>query len=185
MTKAILDAAREKMNKTAAVFMKDLSALRAGRANPQLLERISVDYYGTPTSLTQLGNISAPEARQLVISLWDAKLIPAVEKAIMKSDLGMTPSNDGKLIRLTVPELNEERRKELTKFVRKACEESKVATRSIRRDAMEQIKKLQKDTKITEDDRKKAEDDLQKLTDNAARELDKIATDKEKEIMEV
>lgn len=139
MTQPILDTAKEKMTKTAALLRKELAALRAGRANPQLLDRITVDYYGTPTPLNQLGNISAPEARQLVIALWDPKLIPQVEKAILKSDLGMTPANDGKIIRLVVPELNEERRKELTKLVRKSCEESKVAVRAIRRDAVEQF----------------------------------------------
>ncbi|HIQ63529.1 MAG: ribosome recycling factor [Christensenellales bacterium] len=185
MTQPILDTAKEKMTKTAALLRKELAALRAGRANPQLLDRITVDYYGTPTPLNQLGNISAPEARQLVIALWDPKLIPQVEKAILKSDLGMTPANDGKIIRLVVPELNEERRKELTKLVRKSCEESKVAVRAIRRDAVEQFKKLRKSSEITEDDLKQAENDIQKVHDNAIKELDKIAADKEKEIMSV
>lgn len=185
MSKAIIETAKDKMGKTAAVLKKELSALRAGRANPQLLDRIVVDYYGTPTPLQQIANISAPEARQLVISLWDAKMIPVVEKEILKSDLGMTPSNDGKAIRLTVPELNEERRRELTKLVRKSAEESKVAVRSIRRDAIEQIKKLQKNSEITEDERKKAEDEMQKITDNAIKEIDAIAGAKEKEIMAV
>ena len=124
-----------------------------------------VDYYGTPTPLKQMGNINSPEPRLLTISLWDPKAIPLVEKAIQKSDLGMNPSNDGKVIRLVVPELNEERRKELTKVVRKGAEEAKVAMRNTRRDAMEQIKKLKKDSLITEDDQRKAEDELQKLTD--------------------
>ena len=185
MSKAIIETAKDKMGKTAAVLKKELSALRAGRANPQLLDRIVVDYYGTPTPLQQIANISAPEARQLVISLWDAKMIPVVEKEILKSDLGMTPSNDGKAIRLTVPELNEERRRELTKLVRKSAEESKVAVRSIRRDAIEQIKKLQKNSEITEDERKKAEDEMQKITDNAIKEIDAIAGAKDKEIMAV
>ena len=185
MSKAIIETAKDKMGKTAAVLKKELSALRAGRANPQLLDRIVVDYYGTPTPLQQIANISAPEARQLVISLWDAKMIPVVEKEILKSDLGMTPSNDGKASRLTVPELNEERRRELTKLVRKSAEESKVAVRSIRRDAIEQIKKLQKNSEITEDERKKAEDEMQKITDNAIKEIDAIAGAKEKEIMAV
>ena len=185
MTKAIIETAKDKMGKTAAVLKKELSALRAGRANPQLLDRIVVDYYGAPTPLQQIANISAPEARQLVISLWDSKLIPVVEKEILKSDLGMTPSNDGKVIRLTVPELNEERRRELTKLVRKSAEESKVAARSIRRDAIEHIKKLQKNGDITEDERKKSEDEMQKITDNAIKEIDAIAGAKEKEIMSV
>lgn len=185
MPDTVIANAKEKMDKTAAVLKKELGGLRAGRANPQLLERITVDYFGTPTPLTQLANISAPEARQLVIALWDTKLIPQVEKEIMKSDLGMTPANDGKIIRLIVPELNEERRRELTKVVRKTCEESKVAIRSIRRDAVEQIKKLKKSSEITEDDQKDMETEIQKLHDNAIKELDKIAQEKEKEIMSV
>lgn len=185
MTDPVLDTAKEKMSKTASVFKKELQRLRAGRANPQLLERITIDYYGTPTPLTQLANISAPEARQLVIALYDASMIGIVEKEIMKSDLGMTPSNDGKVIRLTVPELNEERRKELTKVVRKSCEDSKVAIRSIRRDAVEQAKKMKKASEMTEDDLKLFETDIQKAHDNAIKELDAIAAEKEKEIMSV
>ena len=185
MQDQIIATAKEKMAKTAAVLKKDFGSLRAGRANPQLLDRITVDYYGTPTPLSQLANISAPEARQLIISLWDPKMIPLVEKEIMKSDLGMTPANDGKIIRLVVPELNEERRKELTRLVRKSCEESKVAIRTIRRDAVEQLKKLEKASEITEDDLKVAEKDIQKVHDDAIKELDKIAADKEKEIMSV
>jgi ribosome recycling factor len=185
MTQTILAAAKEKMAKTAAVLKKELASLRAGRANPQLLDRITVDYYGTPTPLPSMANISAPEARQLVIALWDTKMIPQVEKEIMKSDLGMTPSNDGKLIRLLVPELNEERRRELTKVVRKSCEESKVAVRSIRRDAVEQAKKLKKSSDITEDDLKAFESEIQKVHDAAIKDVDKIAQDKEKEIMSV
>lgn len=185
MPDKIIDSAKEKMSKTASVFRKELQGLRAGRANPQLLERISVDYYGTPTPLTQLANISAPEARTLVISLYDPSMIGQVEKEIMRSDLGMTPSNDGKLIRLIVPELNEERRRELTKLVRKSCEESKVAIRSIRRDAVEGAKKMKKASEITEDDLKDMETDIQKLHDKAIKELDEIAAEKEKEIMSV
>lgn len=185
MYKPIIDTAREKMEKTREVFKRDMQSLRAGRANPQLLDRIMVDYYGTMTPLNQMANISSPEPRLLTISLWDTKAIPLVEKAIQKSDLGMNPANDGKIIRLLVPELNEERRKELSKKVSQAAEESKVALRSIRRDAMEQIKKLKKDSVITEDDQRKAEDELQKVTDNAVKEVDRLAADKEKEILEV
>ena len=185
MPDAVIDAAKEKMAKTASVFKKELASLRAGRANPQLLDRIVVDYYGTPTPLPQLANISAPEARQLIIALWDAKLIPAVEKAIQKSDLGITPANDGKIIRLIIPELNEERRRDLTKVIRKSLEESKVAIRQIRRDAVEQYKKMKKASDITEDDLKQSEEDIQKVCDNAIKELDKIAAEKEKEIMSV
>ena len=150
MYHAVIDNAKEKMVKTKDFYQKDMLSLRAGRANPQILDRI-----------------------------------PLVEKAIQKSDLGMNPSNDGKVIRLVVPELNEERRKELTKVVRKGAEEAKVAMRNTRRDAMEQIKKLKKDSKITEDDQRKAEDELQKLTDAQIKEVDKVAAEKEKEIMEV
>ena len=183
--KDIIKDAEERMGKTREGFKRDMQSLRAGRANPQILDRITVDYYGTQTPLNQMGNISAPEPRLLTINLWDPKAIPLVEKAILKSDLGLNPSNDGKVIRLIVPELNEERRKELTKVVRRGAEEAKVAIRTIRRDAMEQIKKLKKDSTITEDDQRKAEDELQKLTDKEIKEVDKIAAEKEKEIMSV
>lgn len=185
MYKETITTAGGKMDKTIAVIQKDLSTLRAGRANPQILDRITVDYYGVQTPLNQMGNISAPEPRMLVISLWDAKAIPAVEKAIQKSDLGLNPSNDGHVVRLIVPELNEERRKELTKLVRKSAEDSKVAIRSIRREAMDQFKKLEKDGKITEDDRTKAEKKMQEKTDEAIKGIDDLSAKKEKEIMEV
>ncbi len=185
MYKAVIEEAKQKMMKTCDYYQRDMLSLRAGRANPQILDKIMVDYYGTQTPLKQMGNISAPEPRLLTINLWDAKAIPLVEKAILKSDLGLNPSNDGKVIRLVVPELNEERRRDLTKVVRKGAEEAKVAVRSIRRDAMEQIKKLKKDSEITEDDQRKAEDELQKVTDAKIKEVDRIAADKEKEIMEV
>ncbi|MDO4838579.1 MAG: ribosome recycling factor [Clostridia bacterium] len=183
--KAVLDNAKEKMSKSCAVYQRDMVALRAGRANPQLLDRITVDYYGTPTPLNQVGNIACPEARMLTISPWESKLIPAIEKAIQKSDLGLNPTNDGKVIRLVFPELNEERRKELTKVARKGAEEAKVAIRAIRRDAIEQIKKLKKDGEITEDDQRKGEDDMQKITDKAIKDVDAICAAKEKEIMEI
>ena len=185
MYRQVIDTAVEKMGKTNSVFQEELRSIRAGRANPQLLERITVDYYGVQTPLTQMGNITAPEPRMLVINLWDQKAIPLVEKAILKSDLGLNPSNDGKIIRLVIPELNEERRKELTKLVRKSAEESKVAIRSIRRDAMEQFKKLEKDSKITEDDRTKAEKKMQDKTDEAIKAIDALCAQKEKEIMAV
>lgn len=185
MYRQVIDTAVEKMGKTNSVFQEELRSIRAGRANPQLLERITVDYYGVQTPLTQMGNITAPEPRMLVINLWDQKSIPLVEKAILKSDLGLNPSNDGKLIRLVIPELNEERRKELTKLVRKGAEEAKVAIRSIRRDAMDQFKKLEKDSKITEDDRTKAEKKMQDKTDEAIKAIDALCAQKEKEIMAV
>ena len=185
MYRQVIDNAVDKMNKTTSVFNDELRSIRAGRANPQLLERITVDYYGVQTPLTQMGNITAPEPRMLVINLWDQKSISLVEKAILKSDLGLNPTNDGKVIRLIIPELNEERRKELTKLVRKTSEEAKVAIRSIRRDAMDQFKKLEKDTKITEDDRKSAEKKMQDKTDDAIKGIDKLTAEKEKEIMAV
>lgn len=185
MYEKVNSQAKERMEKTREVLRKELQAVRAGRANPQLLDRITVDYYGTQTPLNQMANIMSPEPRLLTISVWDTKAIPLVEKAILKSDLGLNPANDGKLIRLVIPELNEERRRDLNKLVRKTAEESKVALRAIRRDAMEQIKKLKKDSEITEDDQRMAEEELQKLTDAAVKEVDKLAEDKEKEIMEV
>ena len=181
----ILDTAKDKMTKTISVMTQEYASLRAGRANPQALDRILVDYYGTPTPINQLGNLSTPEPRMLVISLWDSKMIPAVEKAIQKSDLGINPANDGKIIRLIFPELTEERRKELCKVVKKKAEESKVAVRSIRRDAIEQVKKMKKDSLITEDDQKKLEEKIQKLTDEKIKEIDTISAAKEKEIMSV
>ena len=185
MYKETIKTAGEKMDKTLSVIQKDLSTLRAGRANPQILDKITVDYYGTPTPLNQVGNISSPEPRMLVIAPWEPKMIGPIEKAIQKSDIGINPSNDGKVIRLLVPELNEERRKELSKLVKKSCEESKVAVRNIRRDAVEQFKKMKKNSEITEDDQKSAENDIQKIHDAAIKELDKIASEKEKEIMSV
>ena len=183
--KEVLDTAKDKMGKSCAVYQRDMVGLRAGRANPQLLDRITVDYYGTPTPLNQVGNISSPEPRLLVISPWESKMISDIEKAIQKSDLGLNPTNDGKIIRLVFPELNEERRKELTKVARKSAEEAKVAIRAIRRDAIEQVKKLKKDSLITEDEQRKAEEDAQKLTDKAIKDVDAICAAKEKEIMEV
>lgn len=185
MYKQVIDTAKDKMGKTTALLKKDLTTLRAGRANPQILDKILVDYYGTPTPLNQLGNISSPEPRMLVIAPWENKMISAIEKAIQKSDIGINPSNDGKVVRLVVPELNEERRKELCKQVRKQIEEGKVAVRAIRRDAMEAIKKMKKDSVITEDEQKTAENELQKVTDSHIKELDTIGANKEKEIMAV
>ena len=185
MLQDVINTAKEKMKKSCEVYEREMMSLRAGRANPQLLDRIMVDYYGTPTPINQIGNISSPEPRLLVIAPWEAKMIPQVEKAIQKSDLGLNPSNDGKLIRLVFPELNEERRKDLTKVASKGAEDTKVAIRSIRRDAIEQIKKLKKNSEITEDDQRDAEEDMQKITDKAVKEVDDIFAKKEKEIMEV
>jgi ribosome recycling factor len=180
-----IKAAGEKMEKTAAVIVKDLSTLRAGRANPQILDKITVDYYGSPTPLNQVGNVSSPEPRMLVIAPWEPKMIGPIEKAIQKSDLGINPSNDGKVVRLMVPELTEERRKDLCKQVRKMVEEGKIAVRNTRRDTMEAIKKMKKNAEITEDDLKDAEEEMNKLTDAKVKELDRIGADKEKEIMSI
>ena len=185
MLKDVLDTAKEKMAKSCAVYERDMMGLRAGRANPQLLDRIMVDYYGTPTPIPQIGNVSSPEPRMLVIAPWETKMISQIEKAIQKSDLGINPQNDGKVIRLVFPPTNAARRKDLTKVARKGAEDTKVAIRSIRRDAIEQFKKLKKNSEITEDDERKAEEDIQKLTDKAIKEVDEVCAAKEKEIMEV
>ena len=185
MYQEVIAAAKEKMQKTNGVFQAELRSIRAGRANPQLLDRVMVDYYGTPTPLPQMGNVTSPEPRMLVINIWDQKALPLVEKAILKSDLGLNPSNDGKVIRLLIPELTEERRKDLSKLVRKSAEDAKVAVRSIRRDAMEHLKKLQKDSVITEDDLTKAEKNMQEATDEAIKSIDDLSAKKDKEIMEV
>ena len=179
MANEVIDSAKERMGKTISVLKSELSSLRAGRANAQVLDRVLVDYYGTPTP------IASPEPRLLTISVWDTKAIGAVEKAIQKSDIGINPSNDGKLIRLVFPELTEERRKELVKVVRKKGEDAKVAIRAIRRDANEQIKKMRKDSEITEDDQKTLEDKTQKMTDDIIKDIERIIADKEKEILEV
>ena len=185
MYKETIKSAGNKMDKTIANIQNDLATLRAGRANPKILDKITVDYYGTPTALNQVGNISSPEPRLLVIAPWEPKMIGPIEKAIQKSDIGINPSNDGKVIRLLVPELTGERRKELCKQVKKMVEDGKVAIRNIRRDAMENIKKLKKDSAITEDDQKVAEKELQKVTDAHIEEIEKVGADKEKEIMSV
>jgi ribosome recycling factor len=180
-----LTKANEKMEKTISAFKRELASIRAGRANPQLLDRIMVDYYGTPTPINQVGNISAPEPRLLVISLWDASILHEVEKAIQKSDLGINPSNDGKLIRLAFPEITEERRKEIVKTAKKKAEEAKVAARAIRRDANEIFKKDKKSSEITEDDFNDLEKEVQELTDDTVKKIDVILAEKEKEILEV
>lgn len=185
MEHVALTKAQEKMDKSIAVYKNELMHIRAGRANPRLLDGIKIDYYGTMSSLNQVGNLSSPEPRLLVISPWDASLIPAIEKAILASDLGITPNNDGKVIRLVFPELTQERRKELVKVIKKKSEEAKVAIRSIRRDANESIKKSQKDSEITEDDQSLLEDKIQKLTDKCIKLIDELTSEKEKEILEV
>lgn len=181
----IKDVASEKMNKTIAALKRELASIRAGRANPQVLDRIMVDYYGTPTPIPQVGNVSSPEPRMLTIALWDTGMLNEVEKAIQASDLGINPSNDGKIIRLIFPELTEERRKDLVKQVHKKGEESKVAIRSIRRDANDQIDKQEKAKELTEDDAKDLQKQIQKITDDSSKEIERLVGEKEKEIMEV
>lgn len=175
----------EKMKKTVSVYKEELQSIRAGRANPQLLDKISVDYYGQITPLKQVASVSAPEPRLLAIQPWDATLIPVIEKEILKSDLGINPSNDGKIIRLAIPQLTEERRLDLTKLVRKSGENSKIAIRNIRRDSIDQVKKMEKNKELTEDERKQAEDEVQKITDKLIEEIDSVTKNKEEELMEI
>ena len=175
----------EKMKKSIESVNSDFAAVRAGRANAAVLNRISVDYYGTLTPIQQIGSVSSPDPRSLVITPWDSSLLRAIEKAILESDLGINPQNDGRIIRLVFPQLTEERRKELTKQVKKYGEESKVAIRNIRRDAMDTIKAMKKKSEITEDAQKVAEKDLQKVTDDYVKKVDEMAAKKEKELMEL
>ncbi len=175
----------EKMTKTISVFEGNLSEIRAGRANPAILNKIMIDYYGTPTPINQVASISVPEARMIVIQPWDASVLKEIEKEILKSDIGINPNNDGKVIRLNFPELNEERRKEIVKDIKKMAEEAKVAIRSIRRDAIDEVKTMQKKAEISEDDLKVAEEKIQKLTDKYVEEIDKILDKKEKEVMSI
>ena len=183
MIKELIQNANEKMNKTLTIFKKDLTTMKAGRANPAMLDRLEIEYYGTMNSINQVANVSSPESRVILIQPWDKASLKSIEKAILKSDLGINPSNDGIAIRLIIPELTEETRKNLVKTVKKTAEESKIAIRSIRRDCNERIKSLKNE--VSEDDVKRAEDDIQKKTDNFIKELDKIAELKEKEIMAV
>lgn len=185
MIKEIITVSEEKMKKSIDVLNGELKTLKAGRANPSMLDKLMIDYYGTPTHISGVANISTPESRMLVIQPWEKTLIKDIEKAIQKSDLGMNPSNDGQVIRLIVPELTEETRKNLVKLIKKYGEESKVAIRSIRRDANDKCKALKKDGTHSEDDIKKTEDELQKLTDKYIKEVDSIEVSKEKEIMTV
>ena len=185
MAKEVLAQAKEKMEKSISAYSRELASIRAGRANASLLDRINVDYYGAPTAINQLAGVSVPEARLLVITPYDKTILGEIEKAIMKSDIGITPTNDGNVIRLTVPALTEERRKELVKVVKKEAEEAKIAIRNVRRDANEDLKKLEKNGEITEDDLRGFNDDIQKLTDQSIVKIDDIAKDKEKEILAV
>lgn len=174
-----------KMKKTVNVFKDELKTIRAGRANPAILDKIVVNYYGAATPLNQIANISVPEARQLLIQPWDANALPEIEKAILKSDLGLNPSNDGKLIRLIIPQLTEERRKDMSKALGKIAEGAKVAIRNERRNANDELKKMNKDGDLTDDELKLAEDEVQNLTDKYTDKIDKLAEEKEQELMEV
>ncbi|MBQ7352926.1 MAG: ribosome recycling factor [Clostridia bacterium] len=174
-----------KMNKSIDAYHNELDTVRAGRANPNVLSRINVDYYGSPTPINQIGTISVPDARTIVIQPWDSTTLKGIEKAILASDVGITPANDGKVIRLVFPQLTEDRRKELKKQVAKMGEDAKVAIRNIRRDAMDKAKDMKKNSEMTEDEQKASEKSVQDLTDKYIKEIDVITANKEKEIMEI
>ncbi len=185
MLKKLYKEAEDKMQKTISIYNEELQSIRAGRANPALLDKITVDYYGQDTPLRQVGGISAPEPRLLVIQPWDVNLIPIIEKEILISDLGLNPSNDGKVIRLVIPMLTEERRKDLSRVVKKNGETAKVSIRNIRRDLNDTLKDLEKDKDISEDEKRIAEDEIQKITDKHIKEIDAITQKKEDELMEI
>ena len=175
----------DRMEKAVGAYERNLSEIRAGRANPAVLNKVKIDYYGVPTPISQVAGVSVPEARLIVIQPWDASVLKEIEKAILASDIGINPNNDGKVIRLAFPELTEERRKELVKDIKKMAEEAKVAVRSVRRDGIDEFKTKQKNSEITEDDLKVAESEIQKLTDTKIDDIDAILEKKEKEVMSV
>lgn len=181
----VISKTRSTMEKSVDSLKKDFSKVRTGRASVSLLDDIRIDYYGTPTPLSQVGTLAVPEPRLITITPWEKKLLPDIEKAILKSDLGLNPSSDGILVRLAIPALTEDRRKEMSKSVKKMGEESKVALRNIRRDANESLKKLEKAKEITEDDLKRGEKEVQDLTDQYVKKIDEVVAHKEKEIMEI
>ncbi|MCL1917978.1 MAG: ribosome recycling factor [Peptococcaceae bacterium] len=185
MIEDIMADAEERMKKTIDLLRRELATVRAGRANPAMLDKILVDYYGTPTPINQMATIAVPEPRLLTIQPWDKGVIKEINRAILKSDLGLNPADDGQVIRLAIPQLNEERRKELVRTSRKKADDSRVALRNIRRDAMEALKRGEKENLLTEDDLKKTQDRVQKLTDKNIKEIDEIAARKETEILEV
>ncbi|WP_040948704.1 ribosome recycling factor [Gorillibacterium massiliense] len=185
MPQAVKKNAEERMEKAIGALKRDLAALRAGRATPALLDRIQVEYYGAMTPLNQMAGITTPDARTLVIQPWDKSVMGAIEKAILKSELGLNPANDGVIIRIVIPPLTEERRADLVKMTRKSGEEAKVAVRNIRRDANDDIKKLEKTDGISEDETRRHQEEIQKLTDRFIADVDKVLAEKEKEIMEV
>lgn len=185
MPKQVIANVKDKMTKAIQAYTRELASIRAGRANASLLDRITVDYYGAPTPINQLAGVSVPEARLLVIQPYDKSVLGDIEKAILKSDLGLTPTNDGNIIRLSIPQLTEERRKDLVKLVKKEAEEAKIAVRNVRRDGNDDLKKLEKNGEITEDDQRGYADDIQKITDEYIAKVDALTKDKEKEILEV
>lgn len=183
--KEVLNKAEEKMGKTINSLKNEFAAIRAGRANPAVLDKVLVDYYGTPTPINQMAAVSVSEARVLVIQPWDKSLVKEIEKAIQASDIGINPTNDGSVIRLTFPQLTEDRRKEIVKDLKKYGEDAKVAVRSIRRDANDKLKAMKKNSELTEDDLKNAEDKTQKLTDKFTKNIDQIVAEKEKEVLSI
>lgn len=185
MPKQVIEQTKDKMAKTIQVYTRELASIRAGRANASLLDKISIDYYGAPTPINQMAGISTPEARLITIQPYDKSVLGEIEKAILKSDIGITPTNDGSLIRLAIPALTEERRKELVKQVKKEAEEAKVNIRNVRRDGNDDLKKLEKAGDITEDDLRNYTEEIQKLTDANIEKIDAVTKDKEKEILEV
>jgi ribosome recycling factor len=185
MEKALKGKTAERMDGAIEALKKDFGSIRTGRASLALLDDITVDYYGTATPLQQLASLGVPESRQITIQPWEQRIIPEIEKAIMKSDLGLTPSNDGKIIRITIPPLTEERRKQLVKVVKKRAEEARIAIRNIRRDSNEELKKLEKDKHLSEDEAKKSHEEIQKLTDSYIVKVEEVLRHKENEIMEV
>ncbi|MFQ5989112.1 MAG: ribosome recycling factor [Candidatus Methylomirabilales bacterium] len=184
MTNEVLNRAEASMKKGVEATVREFAGVRTGRASTALVQGVTVDYYGTPTPLQQVATVATPETRLITIQPWDQSLVPAIEKAILKSDLGITPANDGRIIRIAIPPLTEERRKELVRIVRRMTEEGRVAIRNVRRDANEKLKALEKQKKISEDDLKKATDSVQKLTDKYIKEIDMALAGKEKEILE-
>lgn len=185
MTKNVITSMKSHMEKSVESLRKEYQKVRTGRATTALLDDIKVNYYDTPTQLNQVASLTIPEARTIVIQPWEAKLIPLIEKAILNANIGLTPTNDGKVIRLTLPPLTEERRKEIVKSLKKMAEDAKVALRNIRRDAIDELKKLEKDKKISEDDLKRAEKEVQDVTNNYVAKIDEVLAAKEKEVMEV
>jgi ribosome recycling factor len=185
MIEESLTDAEERMKKAVEALKRELATIRTGRAQPSLVDHLRVDYYGTPTPLNQLATVSAPEARLLTIQPWDRQALTAIEKAIQKSDLGLNPSNDGHVIRLVIPQLTEDRRRELVKLVHRRVEDGRVAARNVRRDCLENLRRMEKDREISEDDERKAQERLQKLTDQYIKDIDEVGHQKEEELLEV